>query len=103
MLEERAKITANTTVKFNTCTKTTPYFDGVKCISCPKEFDSSTQKCCEATQGKVYNPNLHAYVTPTPNATTNPQAPNLLNVKVAATANGTTPANGTTSVNVPKV
>jgi hypothetical protein len=110
VLEERAKIKANTTVKFNTCTKTTPYFDGVKCISCPKEFDLSTQKCCEAPQGKAFNPNLHSYVSPTANATTNPQAPNLLTTKVAASASGTTngtaPANGTTATtagNVAKV
>lgn len=116
VLEERAKMVANTTVKFNTCGKTAPYFDGVKCITCPKEFDLNTKKCCEAPTGKTYNPNLHAYVTPNTNATTNPEAPNLLttNASVSASAgtttNGTTAGtttnsttNATTSTTVPKV
>lgn len=46
------------------CTSDSPYYDGIECISCPKEFNIDTGKCSVAPPDTVYDDNVHAYLTP---------------------------------------
>jgi hypothetical protein len=79
VLAERAAIIAQSNgTNYTICSRATPYFDGVHCISCPQQFNLTSRLCVNVSNGSIYDPNLHAYVPIQHNYSTNPNATNYI-------------------------
>ena len=64
------------------CPIETPFFNGSSCVSCPDKngfFSFDGMKCSTCSSDTIFNPNMHACVSPNLNFQTNPlTAPNLI-------------------------
>lgn len=79
VLAARAAIMAqNNATNYTICSRATPYFDGVRCITCPQQFNLTSRTCANASNGTAFDPNMHAYVPIQHNYSSNPNATNYI-------------------------
>jgi hypothetical protein len=76
ILAERVNKTA--LGNFTVCGKSTPYFDGVRCISCPFEFNITNRTCVQAPAGYAFDSNTHSYIPVLVGVSSNPNATNYI-------------------------
>ena len=79
VLAARAALIAHLNgTNYTICSRSTPYFDGIHCISCPQQFNLTSRLCVNASNGTVFDANIHAYVPLQLNYNTNPNATNYI-------------------------